>query len=273
MSIIRSTAAVAAALSTTVALVACSSDDDGTDSADTTAASTASAAAGEKLAPAAVGDAIDEDNSTFTIHMNTTGAECDYGADGELPDKSKLVQIRAEVDGRNDSGWFVFDPADTVKEDGSRLPWTDDLKYGATGCVQADHSDDYVNWGEDIPAGQTTFVYGNFAVPEDAQYLNIRGHRFEIPDEEVDDVEAPAPASDEPAPQEAVPDSPASVDPAPENAAPDPETAQYWAEHPELGNGAIPAPNPMNPGTGDGYGPDVELPPFCARFPDHETCQ
>lgn len=273
MSIIRSSAAVAAALSTTVALVACSSDDGGTDSADTTAASTTSAAAGEKLTPAAVGDAIDEGNSTFTVHMITTGAECDYGADGELPDKSKLVQIRAEVEDRNDSGWFVFDPTDTVKEDGSRLPWPDDLKYGATGCVQADHSDDYVNWGEDIPAGQTTLVYGNFAVPEDAQYLNIRGHRFEIPESEADDVEAPTPAAGEQAPQEPVADSPAPVDPAPENAAPDPETAQYWADHPELGNGAIPAPNPMNPDSADGYGPGVELPPFCARFPDEASCQ
>ena len=36
-------------------------------------------------------------------------------------------------------------------------------------------------------------------------------------------------------------------------------------------NGNSPEPT-FDPDSADGYGPNQELPPFCDRFPDHETC-
>lgn len=36
-------------------------------------------------------------------------------------------------------------------------------------------------------------------------------------------------------------------------------------------NGYSPTPT-FDPDSADGYGPNQELPPFCDRFPDHETC-
>lgn len=309
---LRRLAAVTAAVTMTVALGACTSDD----SDDEEAADSSSSAAPEAtpdLPEATVGDALEIGEATLTVHMMTRGSECDYGSDGELPADAELVQLRAEVDNGGDAG-LTLDPVNVVYEDGSSADWPAEMKDGGTGCIQADHSDEYYNWSEELPVGGPTYVYGNVAVPEGAGFLNVSGYRFEIPEDSVDDGEsatnidgeaagaAPTVVACEPGiagpalwsdgttaySQECADEVIASrgdyqcsgtdsyVDDPSQcgvSSAPDPETAQYWAEHPELGNGAVPAPNPMIPGTADGYGPGVELPPFCARFPDDETCQ
>lgn len=188
---LRRLAAVTAAVTMTAALGACTSDD--SDDGETPAASSSAAPeAAPDLPEAAVGDALAIGDATLTVHMITRAAECDYGSDGELPAGAELVQLRAEVDKSGDVG-ATLDPVDVVNEDGSSADWPAEMKDGGTGCIQADHSDDYVNWEEELPVGGPTYVYGNIAVPEGAGFLNIGGYRFEIPEDEVDDVEAPDP--------------------------------------------------------------------------------
>ncbi|MGP5249888.1 hypothetical protein ACTXLS_10240 [Corynebacterium variabile] len=186
---LRRLAAVTAAVTMTVALGACTSDD----SDDEEAADSSSSAAPEAtpdLPEAAVGDALEIGEATLTVHMMTRGSECDYGSDGELPAGAELVQLRAEVDNGGDAG-LTLDPVNVVYEDGSSVDWPTEMKDGGTGCIQADHSDEYYNWSEELPVGGPAYVYGNISVPEGAGFLNIGGYRFEIPEDEIDDVEEP----------------------------------------------------------------------------------
>lgn len=185
------------AVAATVVLGACSSDDpeDGRSSVADSPAVTTSVAARE-LPAGAVGDALDNGDVTLTVHMITAGEQCDYGSDGTLPNGSVLVQIRAEVDNRGDSG-TILAPVDVVNEDGSSVERPEEMKTEGPGCVRADHSDDYDNWDEELPPGGPTYVYGSIAVPAGAKYLGIGDHRFEIPDTEVDDVQGPNPTPGE----------------------------------------------------------------------------
>jgi hypothetical protein len=275
-------AAASVALATTVALTACGSDEEKTTASTTVAETTTVETDNPELTPAAVGDELTDGEASFIIHMMTTDADCDYGSEEARADGAKLVQIRAEVEDRSDDGGFTFNPTAPVNEEGSEIDWPGEMKDAGTGCVASDHSDGYLNWEDDVPTSEQTYVYGDFAVPQEARFLRVRDYVFEIPEEEIDDVVAPevdpeaeqAPVDPDPEQAPVGPEieveDPEAV--SPEIDAPDPETARYWAEHPELGNGAVPAPNPMNPDSADGYGPGVELPPFCARFPDHETC-
>ena len=188
---LRRLAAVTAAVTMTVALGACTSDD----SDDGEAAASSSSAAPEAaldLPEAAVGNALEIGDAALTVHMMTRGSECDYGSDGELPAGAELVQLRAEVDNEGDAG-LTLDPVNVVNEDGSSADWPAEMKDGGTGCIQADRSDEYYNWSEELPVGGPTYVYGNIAVLEGAKFLNIGGYRFEIPEGEADDVEGPDP--------------------------------------------------------------------------------
>ena len=194
---LRRLAAVTAAVTMAVTLGACTFDD----SDDGEVAASSSSAEPEvtpDLPEAAVGDALEIGDATLTVHMITRAAKCDYGSEGELPAGAELVQLRAEVDNGGDAG-LTLDPVDVVNEDGSSADWPAEMKDGGTGCIQADHSDDYFNWSEGLPVGGPIYVYGNIAVPEGAGFLNIGGYRFEIPEVEVDDVEGsdPTPGADE----------------------------------------------------------------------------
>lgn len=181
----------AVAFAASVLLVSCTSDESGSGAEATSSSAAATATRPSQTLPvAAVGDALADGDTTLTVHMITTGAACDYGSSASLPVGATLVQIRAEVENRADDV-VALDPVDVVNDDGSSADWPADMKDGGTGCFPSDHSDDYANWSEELPVGGPTYVYGDIAVPVGAEFLNIGGYRFEIPENEADDVEGP----------------------------------------------------------------------------------
>jgi hypothetical protein len=187
---------VAAAAATALILTACSGDGSGDTPASTT--SPAATAPSTPLVDAEVGKDITDDGATWTIHSISRNAECDYGSVDEPQTGFELVQFRAGVHNEHAGNAFVFEPTDVVTENGELLAWPDELRGSGGFCEPAPGDDGYINWDDEVEAGTQTFVYGAFAVPENTGFMSIRGHKFAIPEDYIDDVEGPG---EEPGPE------------------------------------------------------------------------
>ncbi|MDN6706348.1 hypothetical protein [Corynebacterium glyciniphilum] len=233
------------------ALVLTSCSDDGSDDTPATTDSTATTAPALTTAPTAssvsaeVGEDISEDGVTWTIHSISRDAECDYGSAGQPEDSFDLVQFRAEVHNRHASDPFVFDPTDVVAENGESLEWPDDMQDSGGYCEPVPGDDGYINWDDEVAADTQTFVYGAFAVPENTEFMSIRGHTFAIPEDYIDDVQGP---DDEAGPEPTEGETPAE---------PQGESQSIWAPTGEPDPATVPIPDGGTcPAAICGYGHD-----------------
>lgn len=183
---------LAAGASVVLTLAACGSDEPSEQSGATTSTtSTTSQGSVAPLVDSEVGDEIVEGATTWTIHSISRNAECDYGTTGAPDEGSDLIQFRAGVDNEQASDPFRLDPTEIVVGDGTSADWPRDMRDGEVRCTPVSRDDGYLGWGDEVAPGTRAFVNGAFAVPEGTDFMTIRGHRFEIPDDRVDDVPEP----------------------------------------------------------------------------------
>ena len=166
----------------TLTLAACGDDSTSSSTNPTAETNPTSEAAPEPLIDAEVGEEITEDGAAWTIHSISRNAECDYGTTGEVHDGADLIQLRAEVKNDDAGEGFVFDPT------GEDVDWPGDIQNGDK-CETVPGDDGYLAWEDTIEPAPENFVYGAFAVPEGSEFMNIRGYRFALPEDYIDDVE------------------------------------------------------------------------------------
>lgn len=209
----RRTALFAAGAAVALTLTACtgnSSDGESVTTA-TTEPTTMTESAAEPLVDAEVGEEISEGSATWTIHSISRDTQCDYGPSDEQHDGYDLIQFRASVHNEHPDEGFSFDPTDAVDADGEPAEWPDDMRDNTAPCEPVPGDDGYVNWDDGVDPATEAFVYGAFAAPENVEFMSIRGYKFGVPEDYIDDVQGPDeevaadPATDpvaEPAPEE-----------------------------------------------------------------------